>query len=85
MTDQRKDEIWVEFDRQGEGYVNFEEVDNSVHYVRASLSQPVPDDVAEKDLMESIAYAREYIVDSRVNYLAPHHVEILIRYAQEKK
>jgi hypothetical protein len=47
MTDQCKDEIWVEFDSQGEGYVNFEEVDNSVHYVRKDLSPPLPDDVAE--------------------------------------
>ncbi len=39
--------------------------------------------IEDADLEAAIAYAREYIVDSRVNYLSPHHVETLIRAASQ--
>ncbi len=92
MTDKRKDEmperIYAELNKKDfelPTKVWFSTKGMGTEYIRADLSPPVPDDVAEKDLAAAIAYAREYIVDSRVNYIAPHHVETLIRFVEEKK
>lgn len=57
--------------------------EQTANTIRAALT-PAVEPVVDKDLVAAIAYAEEYIIDSRANYLAPHHVQILIKAAKNK-
>ena len=88
MTDKRKDEIWV-VPYEGEGNSDFmadrdryiySEPEKAIKYVRADLSPPVPDDVAE-----AIKACKSEPQHNNGGYYEHRYINTLIRYAQEKK